>query len=82
MRAVVFHIMKFLHTCIPTENKLYLSTVYYVKMNVVYHCYTTVNYSEFGQFIIVLSIVLYSRTMLNYGNFLTMNCAQKYIIFS
>ncbi len=66
----------------PTENKLYLSTVYYVKMNVVYHSHTTVNYSEFGQFIIVLSIVLYSRTMLNYGNFLTMNCAQKYVIFS
>ena len=29
-----------------------------------------VNYSEFGQFTIVMSIVPYSRTMLDYGNFL------------
>ncbi len=34
-----------------------------------YHSDTTVNYSEFGKFTIVMSIVPYSRTMLNYGNF-------------
>jgi hypothetical protein len=46
----------------PTENILYLTIVYYAKMNIV-------NYSEFGQFTIVMSIVPYSRTMLDYGNF-------------
>ena len=46
----------------PTENILYLTIVYYGKMNIV-------NYSEFGQFTIVMSIVPYSRTMLDYGNF-------------
>ena len=40
-----------------------------LKLNIVYHSDTTVNYSEFGQFTIVMSIVPYSRTMLNYGNF-------------
>ena len=48
--------------CRPTENILYLTIVYYAKMNIV-------NYSEFGQFTIVMSIVPYSRTMLDYGNF-------------
>jgi hypothetical protein len=38
-------------------------------MNIVYHSDTTVNYSEFGQLTIVMSIIPYSRTMLNYGNF-------------
>ena len=41
----------------PTENILYLTIVYYAKMNIV-------NYSEFGQFTMVMS-----RTMLDYGNF-------------
>ena len=53
----------------PTENKLYLTIVNYAKMTIVYHSDTTVNYSEFGQFTIVMSIVPYSRTMLDYGNF-------------